>query len=96
MARLGVALGSGLSPLEIVECVKFAEECGYESAWVIEGHGGDQFSILTACGLATKRIKLGIAMSQFSVATGRDRQLGHTAAPWSAGICRHRTDVRSC
>jgi 5,10-methylenetetrahydromethanopterin reductase len=67
MARLGVALGSGLSPLEIVECVKFAEECGYESAWVIEGHGGDQFSILTACGLATKRIKLGTAISSVYV-----------------------------
>jgi 5,10-methylenetetrahydromethanopterin reductase len=67
MARLGVALGSGLSPLEIVECVRLAEDCGYESAWVIEGHGGDQFSILTACGLATKRIKLGTAISSVYV-----------------------------
>ena len=27
-----------------MECVKLAEELGYESAWVAEGHGGDQFS----------------------------------------------------
>jgi hypothetical protein len=36
-----------------------------------------------------------IAMSQFSVATGGGRQLGHTAAPWSVGIYRDRTDVGS-
>jgi 5,10-methylenetetrahydromethanopterin reductase len=68
MTRLGVALGgSGLSPTEIVGCVKMAEELGYESAWVIEGHGGDQFSILTACAVQTKRILLGTAISSVFV-----------------------------
>lgn len=68
MARLGVALGGGgLSPTEIVECVKLAEELGYESAWVVEGHGGDQFSILTACAVQTKKILLGTAISSVFV-----------------------------
>jgi alkanesulfonate monooxygenase SsuD/methylene tetrahydromethanopterin reductase-like flavin-dependent oxidoreductase (luciferase family) len=67
MARLGVALGGGLSPTEIVDCVKLAEELGYESAWVVEGHGGDQFSILTACAVHTKRILLGTAISSVFV-----------------------------
>ena len=53
MERIGVAFaGGGMTPPEIVECVQLAEELGYESAWVAEGHGGDQFSILTACALA--------------------------------------------
>jgi len=68
MARLGVALGGGgLSPTEIVDCVKLAEELGYESAWVVEGHGGDQFSILTACAVQTKKILLGTAISSVFV-----------------------------
>jgi alkanesulfonate monooxygenase SsuD/methylene tetrahydromethanopterin reductase-like flavin-dependent oxidoreductase (luciferase family) len=68
MARLGVALGGGgLSPIEIVDCVKLAEELGYESAWVVEGHGGDQFSILTACAVQTKKILLGTAISSVFV-----------------------------
>lgn len=56
-----------MTPPEIVECVKLAEELGYESAWVAEGHGGDQFSILTACALATSRIGLGTSISSVYV-----------------------------
>ena len=56
-----------MTPPEIVECVKLAEELGYESAWVAEGHGGDQFSILTACALATSRIRLGTSISSVYV-----------------------------
>lgn len=68
MARLGVALGGGgLSPTEIVDCVKLAEDLGYESAWVVEGHGGDQFSLLTACAVQTKKILLGTAISSVFV-----------------------------
>ena len=50
-----------------MECVKLAEEMGYESAWMAEGHGGDQFSILTACALATNRILLGTSISSVYV-----------------------------
>jgi alkanesulfonate monooxygenase SsuD/methylene tetrahydromethanopterin reductase-like flavin-dependent oxidoreductase (luciferase family) len=32
-----------------------------------EGHGGDQFAILTACALATTRIRLGTAVSSVFV-----------------------------
>ena len=69
MERLGVALGAGLSPAETVECVRLAEQAGYESAWVVEGHGGDQFSLLTACALATTRVRLGTAISSVFVRT---------------------------
>jgi alkanesulfonate monooxygenase SsuD/methylene tetrahydromethanopterin reductase-like flavin-dependent oxidoreductase (luciferase family) len=58
-----------MSPQDIVECVKVAEELGYESAWVAEGHGGDQFSVLTACALATEKIKLGTSITSVFVRT---------------------------
>ena len=63
MERIGVDFVAGLQPNEIVECVKYAEELGYESAWMAEGHGGDQFSILTACALQTRSILLGSGIS---------------------------------
>ena len=68
MDRIGVAFaGGGMSPTEVVECVQLAEQLGYESAWVAEGHGGDQFSILTACAVATSRIRLGTSISSVFV-----------------------------
>ena len=66
--RIGVGFSSsGLTPGEIVDCVKLAEELGYESAWMAEGHAGDQFAILAACATATTRIKLGTAISSVFV-----------------------------
>jgi probable F420-dependent oxidoreductase len=67
MARLGFALSGGLEPRDIVDCVKLADELGYESAWIAEGHGGDQFAILAACAMATKRIQLGTSISSVFV-----------------------------
>jgi probable F420-dependent oxidoreductase len=67
MSRIGVAFSGGLPPTDIVECVKLAEELGYESAWVAEGHGGDQFAILAACAVSTRRIKLGTSISSVFV-----------------------------
>jgi alkanesulfonate monooxygenase SsuD/methylene tetrahydromethanopterin reductase-like flavin-dependent oxidoreductase (luciferase family) len=67
MARIGVAFSGGLAPADIVECVTLAEALGYESAWVAEGHGGDQFAILGACALATQRIRLGTSISSVFV-----------------------------
>ena len=64
---MGVAFSGGLPPADIVECVKLAEELGYESAWVAEGHGGDQFAILGACAVATRRIRLGTSISSVFV-----------------------------
>ena len=46
MARLGFALSGGLAPRDIVDCVRLADELGYESAWIAEGHGGDQVDAL--------------------------------------------------
>ena len=67
MERIGLAFEAGLRPKEVVECVRYAEELGYHSAWVTEGHLGDQFTILTACALATERILLGTAVSSIFV-----------------------------
>jgi probable F420-dependent oxidoreductase len=67
MDRVGVAFTGGLTASEIVECVKQAEDLGYESAWVAEGHGGDQFAILAACATATSRIRLGTSISSVFV-----------------------------
>jgi probable F420-dependent oxidoreductase len=67
MARIGVAFSGGLPPADIVECVQLADELGYESAWVAEGHGGDQFAILAACAVGTRRIKLGTSISSVFV-----------------------------
>jgi alkanesulfonate monooxygenase SsuD/methylene tetrahydromethanopterin reductase-like flavin-dependent oxidoreductase (luciferase family) len=69
MESLGIAFGSGLSPTDVVESVRLSEEAGFESAWMVEGHGGEQFSILTACALATRRIRLGTAISSVFVRT---------------------------
>jgi alkanesulfonate monooxygenase SsuD/methylene tetrahydromethanopterin reductase-like flavin-dependent oxidoreductase (luciferase family) len=67
MARTGVAFSGGLPPADIVACVQLAEQLGYESAWVAEGHGGDQFAILGACAVATRRILLGTSISSVFV-----------------------------
>ena len=67
MEKLGLAVTAGLTPGEVVECVKLAEDLGYESAWMAEGHGGDQFSVLTACALATERIRLGTSITSVFV-----------------------------
>ena len=67
MARTGVAFSGGLSPADIVDCVTLAEALGYESAWVAEGHGGDQFAILGACAVATRTIRLGTSISSVFV-----------------------------
>ena len=67
MTRIGIAFSGGPGPAEIVECVKLAESLGYESAWVAEGHGGDQFSVLTACATQTSTILLGTAISSVFV-----------------------------
>jgi probable F420-dependent oxidoreductase len=65
--RIGIAFTGGLNPAEVVNCVKLAEDLGYESAWVAEGHGGDQFATLAACAAATRRIQLGTSISSVFV-----------------------------
>lgn len=67
MARIGVAFSGGAAAADIVDCVSLAEDRGYESAWVTEGHGGDQFAVLSGCAVATSTIKLGTAISSVFV-----------------------------
>ena len=69
MTRLGVAFSGGVDPAEIVQCVKLAEALGYQGAWVAEGHGGDQFAILSACAAQTTKILLGTSITSVFVRT---------------------------
>src|SRR5713101_2706972 len=69
MSRIGIAFSGGPNPAEIVECVRLAEALGYESAWVAEGHGGDQFAVLAACAAQTSRILLGTSITSVFVRT---------------------------
>ena len=63
--KLAIGLsGQDMIPLEVVECCKLADSLGYHSFWLSEGHGGDQFTTLTACALATDNIKLGTIHNQ--------------------------------
>jgi probable F420-dependent oxidoreductase len=66
---IGIAISGGPNASEIVELVKLAETLGYDSAWVAEGHGGDQFAVLAACAVQTSRIKLGTGISSVFVRT---------------------------
>lgn len=67
MARLGIGFSGGPNASEIVACVKLAESLGYESAWVAEGHGGDQFAVLAGCAMQTSTIQLGTAITSVYV-----------------------------
>ena len=69
MSRIGIAFSGGLTATEIAACAQRAETLGYESVWVAEGHGGDQFAILAACALKTRRVRLGTAISSVFVRT---------------------------
>lgn len=69
MSRLAVGFSGGPSASEVVECVRLAEELGYESAWVAEGHGGDQFAMLAGCAAATSTIGLGTDITSVFVRT---------------------------
>jgi probable F420-dependent oxidoreductase len=69
MGGIGVAVSGGPNAAEIVELVVLAEQLGYDSAWLAEGHGGDQFAILAACAVRTSRIRLGTSISSVFVRT---------------------------
>ena len=65
--RIGLGLGGDLTADEMVECITLAESLGYQSAWIAEGHGGDQFALLAACAVKTSRIQLGTSISSVFV-----------------------------
>src|SRR5881409_1985185 len=65
--RLGVGFSRGVAPADIVEAVRLAESLRYESAWMAEGHAGDQFAVLGAAAAVTTRIRLGTSISSVFV-----------------------------
>ena len=67
MSRIGAAFSHGLNASEIVDCAQLAESLGYDSVWMAEGHGGDQFAVLSAVGAQTSRVKLGTCISSVFV-----------------------------
>ena len=69
MDPLGIAFSGGPSPAEIAQCIELAESLGYESAWVAEGHGGDQFVTLSAAATHTSHILLGTSITSVFVRT---------------------------
>jgi alkanesulfonate monooxygenase SsuD/methylene tetrahydromethanopterin reductase-like flavin-dependent oxidoreductase (luciferase family) len=69
VGKIGIAISGGPSPAQIVDLVVLAESLGYDSAWVAEGHGGDQFAILAACAMRTSRLRLGTSISSVFVRT---------------------------
>jgi F420-dependent oxidoreductase-like protein len=63
--RLGLYLGrlpgfdkGGFDRREIIECVKTADACGYDSFWMPEAWERDAFALLTELALQTSRIHL--------------------------------------
>ena len=67
MGRVGVAFSGGLNASEIAECAVLAESLGYDSVWMAEGHGGDQFATLSAVAAQTGRVTLGTCISSVFV-----------------------------
>ncbi|OGL18536.1 MAG: hypothetical protein A3K12_06780 [Candidatus Rokubacteria bacterium RIFCSPLOWO2_12_FULL_71_19] len=90
MARIGVAFTGGLTPPEGAECVRLAEALGYESAWVADGRGGDQFALLAACPAATTRIRLGTGISSGFVRVSAREVLDGDPAPPRAEVSRRK------
>lgn len=65
MPRLGLYLGrlpgfdkAGLNKQELIECVRTADACGYDSFWLPEAWEREAFTTLTELALRTERINL--------------------------------------
>lgn len=78
MSEIGFWLPSVAPPQDLPAFARRAEELGYGSVWASEGRHGDQFSLLTACALATSTIRLGTNIA--SVFTRSVPLLGMAAA----------------
>src|SRR5262245_19087437 len=66
MRRLGLYLGRlpgfdkrGFDRRELIECVRAADSCGYDSFWMPEAWERDALNILTEIAVRTERIHLG-------------------------------------
>ena len=66
MRRLGLYLGrlpgfdkAGFDRRELVECVRAADACGYDSFWMPEAWERDAFTLLAELATKTERIGLG-------------------------------------
>src|SRR5579864_2320763 len=66
---LGIAISGGPGPADVIACIALAESLGYHSAWVAEGHGGDQFATLAAAAARTSQIGLGTGITSVFVRT---------------------------
>jgi F420-dependent oxidoreductase-like protein len=70
--KLGLIVGywpSSGPPADAAEQVAAAEELGFDSIWTSEAYGSDCFTPLAWWGAATRRVKLGTAITQISART---------------------------
>lgn len=70
--KLGLVIGywpSSGPPPDAAEQVAAAEDLGFESIWTSEAYGSDCFTPLAWWGSATRRVKLGTAITQISART---------------------------
>lgn len=65
MTRLGIVVPDlgALSPREFTDCARAAEDAGFESLWMSDYRAAEVFSALSACAVATSRIKLGSSVA---------------------------------
>ena len=60
--KIGLGLGSGISPPTTVQMAVQAEASGFDSFWVTEGAIGDAFALLGAVAVSTSSINIGTSV----------------------------------
>ena len=78
MARYGVRFENdpSLTPQDLQELGKLAEDLGYETVWVPEGGGRDSLTALTAIALRTERVRLGTGILPIYARTATNTAMG--------------------
>jgi hypothetical protein len=96
MRRLGLYFGrlpgfdkAGFHRQELIECVRTADACGYDSFWLPEAWERDAFTTLTELAVHTNRIHLGTGIvNVFSP----DQMVDAVSVCGSIERCRARLD----
>ena len=78
MTRYGVRFENdhSLTPQDLQELARMAEERGYESVWVPEGAGRDSLTALAAIAVVTERVRLGTGILPVFARTAANTAMG--------------------
>lgn len=78
MARYGVRLENdpSLTPQDLQQLARLAEDKGYEMVWVPEGGGCDSLTALSAIALATQQVRLGTGILPVFARTAVNTAMG--------------------